>query len=185
MGMDTPVLCWHPKIRQIAPNYYYYYFCLMAVFFRWTWVSQLPHCPPPPTVLEKNFWRLEKAFLQYVCPTCHQTIIVDALTTTPTTILRPFFRDHQGQPVPEENFWTLWCKGRLTEADIPTIWLDATPSGLTSAHLTIPPFFYRPDGLPPAQPTKRWRQKHLMIHKALTITSGQASSFLHPSLDSW
>jgi len=34
-----------------------------------------------------------------------------------TTILRPFFRDHPGEPVPEENFWTLWCKGRLTEAD--------------------------------------------------------------------
>jgi len=22
-----------------------------------------------------------------------------------------------GEPVPEENFWTTWCKGRLTEAD--------------------------------------------------------------------
>ena len=31
------------------------------------------------------------------------------------------FRDHPGEPVPEENFWTLWCKGRLTEADTPTI----------------------------------------------------------------
>ena len=38
-----------------------------------------------------------------------------------TTVLRPFFRDHRGQPVPEENFWTLWCKGRLTEANTPTI----------------------------------------------------------------
>jgi len=37
--------------------------------------------------------------------------------------------------VPEENFWTLWCKGRLTEADTQTIRLGATPSGLTSAHL--------------------------------------------------
>jgi len=27
------------------------------------------------------------------------------------------FRDHPGEPVPEENFWTLWCKGRSTEAD--------------------------------------------------------------------
>jgi len=26
-----------------------------------------------------------------------------------------FFRDHPGEPVPEENFWTLWCKGRLTD----------------------------------------------------------------------
>ena len=27
------------------------------------------------------------------------------------------FRDHPCEPVLEENFWTLWCKGRLTEAD--------------------------------------------------------------------
>jgi len=48
-----------------------------------------------------------------------------------------------GKPVPEENFWTLWCKGRLREADTPTIRLGATPSGLTSAvsTSTIPPFF--------------------------------------------
>jgi len=62
--------------------------------------------------------------------------------TTPshaTTGLRPFFRDHPGQPVPEENFWTLWCKGRLTEADTLTIRLGATPSGLTSAHVHYPP----------------------------------------------
>jgi len=36
-----------------------------------------------------------------------------------TTVLRPFFQDHPGEPVPDENFWTLWCKGRLTEADRP------------------------------------------------------------------
>jgi len=36
---------------------------------------------------------------------------------TTTTILQPFFWDHPGELVPEENFWTLWCKGRLTEAD--------------------------------------------------------------------
>jgi len=58
-----------------------------------------------------------------------------------TTILRPFFRDHPGEPVPEENFWTLWCKERLTEADTETIRLGATPSGLTSAHLHHPPLF--------------------------------------------
>jgi len=32
--------------------------------------------------------------------------------------------------VPEDNFWTLWCKGRLTEADTLKIRLGATPSGL-------------------------------------------------------
>ena len=82
-------------------------------------------------------------------------------TDTRTTVLRRFFRDHPGELVPEENFWTLWCKGRLTEADTPTIRLGATPSGLTSAHLHHPPhIFYRPDALPAAQPTasKHWRQ---------------------------
>jgi len=70
-----------------------------------------------------------------------------------TTVLRPLFRDHAGEPVPEENFWTLWCKGRLTEADTPTIQLGATPLGLSSAHLHHPDIFYRPDALPVAQPT--------------------------------
>jgi len=66
-----------------------------------------------------------------------------------TAVLRPFFRDHPGEPVPEENFWTLWCKGRLTKATTPTIRLGATPSGLTSAHLHHPPhIFYRPDAQP-------------------------------------
>ena len=28
--------------------------------------------------------------------------------TTHTTVLRPFFQEHPGELVPEENFWTLW-----------------------------------------------------------------------------
>jgi len=55
-------------------------------------------------------------------------------TTTTATVLRPIFRDHPGEPVPEENFWTLWHKGRLTEADTPTVQLGATPFGPISAH---------------------------------------------------
>ena len=65
-----------------------------------------------------------------------------------TTILRSFFWDHPEEPVPEQNFWTLWCKGRLTEADTPTIRLSATPSGLTSAYLHHPPSFLQ-IGCPP------------------------------------
>jgi len=83
-----------------------------------------------------------------------QTLAHFHLETTTTTILRPFFRDHPGELVPEENFWTLWCKGRLTEADALTIRLSATPFGLTQVPTsTIPPFFYSPDALPVAQPT--------------------------------
>ena len=84
------------------------------------------------------------------------------VTTITTIVLRPFFLDQTGEPVPEENFWTLWCKGRLTEADTLTIRLGATPSGLTSAHLHHPPiiFFMVVDALPVTQPTvsKHWRQ---------------------------
>jgi len=58
-----------------------------------------------------------------------------------TTVLWPFFRDHPGEAVPEENFWTLWCKGRLTGTDTLTIRLGVTPSGLTTAHLHHPLFF--------------------------------------------
>jgi len=35
------------------------------------------------------------------------------LYNTHTTVLRPFFRDHPGELVPEKNLWTLCCKGRL------------------------------------------------------------------------
>ena len=62
-----------------------------------------------------------------------------ALSVSTTTVLQSFFRDHPGEPVPDENFWTLRCKGRLTEADTLTIWLGTTPSGLSSAHLHHPP----------------------------------------------
>jgi len=83
--------------------------------------------------------------------------------------LRPFFWDHPGEPVPEENFWTVWCKGRLTEADIPTI----HPAGCHSIRTNqFPPppspiFVYRPDALPATQPTvsKHWRPANRKSHE--------------------
>ena len=69
------------------------------------------------------------------------------------------FRDHPGQPVPEENFWTLWCnRGRHT-----TIRLCATPSGLTSAHLHHPAIFFKgrmPFLLPNQQCQSTWWLLH-------------------------
>ena len=83
----------------------------------------------------------------------------------------PFFREHPGELVPEENFWTLWCKGRLTEADTPTIRLGATPSGLTSAHLHHPPNFLQA-GCPSCRPTmsKHWRHSTKGSMRYDTIT---------------
>jgi len=64
-----------------------------------------------------------------------------------------FFPDHPGEPVPEENFWTLWCKGRLTEtrhtnhsAGRHSVWTNQCPPPPS-------PIFYRLDALPAAQPT--------------------------------
>jgi len=70
-----------------------------------------------------------------------------------TTVLRPFFWDHPGKPVPGENFWTLWCNGRLTEADTLTIRMGATPSGLTSAHLHHPTHIFLQAGCSSCRPT--------------------------------
>jgi len=78
----------------------------------------------------------------------------DSFTTTPQqNRFTALFQDHPGELVPEENFWTLWCKGTLTEADTLTIRLGATPSRLTSAHLHHPPIFFtgRMPFLPPNQ----------------------------------
>jgi len=71
-----------------------------------------------------------------------QNVTKNIEISTTTTILWPFFQDHQGALVPEDNFCTLWCKKRLTEADTPTIRMGAIPSRLvTSAHLHQPPYF--------------------------------------------
>jgi len=78
---------------------------------------------------------------------------------TTTTVSRPFFRDHLGEPVPEENFWTLWCKGRLTEADTLTIRLGATPSGLTSA-----PHIFLRAGCPSCHPTNSVKALKQVVH---------------------
>jgi len=77
---------------------------------------------------------------------------MNSTTTTTTTVLRPFFRDHPNELVPGENFWTLWCNGRLTEADTPTIQLAATPSRLCSSHLHHPHVFLQ-SGCPSCRPT--------------------------------
>jgi len=106
----------------------------------------------------KHFARLCQSYmtpvpLSYNTSTIHNGCTINHHTTT--SVLRPFFRDHLGESVPEENFWSLWCKGRLTEADTPTIPLGATPSGLTSAHLHHPSIFFTGwnAGCPSCRPT--------------------------------
>jgi len=118
--------------------------------------------------------------------------------TTTTTVLRPFFRNHPGELVPEENFWTLWCKGRLTQADTLTFCpsidvctsqhgnvtrLGATPSRLTNAHLHLTFFTGRMPFLPPNQQcegtegrsqqaliSEQYREESHLWHSITTIT---------------
>jgi len=71
---------------------------------------------------------------------------------TTTTVLPPFFQDHLFEPMPEENFWTLWCKkiNRGRHTDHPA----GCHSIRTNQCLPRPsPIFYRPDALPATQAT--------------------------------
>jgi len=99
-----------------------------------------------------HFDTYKTADILYTWPLYRSTSVSQHPQLT-TTVLRPFFWDHPGEPVLEDNFWTLWCKRKLTEAGTLTIRLGATPSGLSSGHLHHPPIFYRPDALPAAQTT--------------------------------
>jgi len=72
--------------------------------------------------------------------TCHSNSNINS-TTTPQPFYGPFSGTMQVSWRQKRKVWTLWCKGRLTEADTLTIRLGATPSGLTSAYLHHPPFF--------------------------------------------
>jgi len=45
-------------------------------------------------------------------------------------------------------------QGMIMEANVTTVWVGATPTGLTAPPTPQPPkVFYRPDALPAAQPT--------------------------------
>ena len=107
------------------------------------------HRPPVDLYAEQRSWMTTHSTA--VMPTTH--------VSTTTTVLRPFFRDHPLEPVPEENFWTLWRKGRLTEAKINRGKHTDHPAGCYSIRTNqcppppSPHFFYRPDALPAAQPT--------------------------------
>jgi len=82
------------------------------------------HCEKLLLANEVDWWMVSKFQLFY-----HFLV---TFSTPPQPFYGPFSRTTPGEPVPEENFWTLWCKGWLTEAKTPTIRLGATPSGLTS-----------------------------------------------------
>jgi len=46
----------------------------------------------------------------------------------PQPFYGPFSGDYPGEPVPEENFWTSWCKGKInTGIHRPSGWAPLHP----------------------------------------------------------
>jgi len=80
--------------------------------------------------------------------------LLHSTTHHTTTVLRPFFRDYPGEPVPEEKRLDFMVQGKINRgrhtnhpAGCHSIQTNQCPSPPS------PSFFYRPDALPAAQPT--------------------------------
>jgi len=55
---------------------------------------------------------------------------------------------------PPPVFWIFMEQGKIMEAEVPTVRVNATATGLTAPPLPQPPkVFYRPNALPATQPT--------------------------------
>jgi len=79
-----------------------------------------------------------------------------ARTHAHTAVLQPFVQDYSSGPVQEQtftysylktsgcmsSFWISRSMGKITEASVPTMRLDATPSGPSTPHIHHPPQFY-------------------------------------------
>jgi len=102
-----------------------------------------------PKGITWNLWRLQQL---HICrqPSPHTT-----------TILRPFFWDYLGEPVPEEKLLEFMVQGKINRGrhiDHP-----AGRHSIRTNQWPPPPslyIFYGPDALPATQPTvsKHWRQ---------------------------
>ena len=99
---------------------------------------------------------------------------INTTTTPPQPFYGPFSWTTRVSRCQKRNFWTLWCKGRLTEADTETIGLE---SGLTNAHVHHPPFFTgRMPFLLPNQQCQstegNWAHKHCSRKIPATVLQG-------------
>ena len=154
LGIHVQRLTIFVVFRHISGFWHFskYYVKLIFIKFSFQWTAltieqstiQLPYVPYLTScyIIAENINGWENfVMLQYHTHTHTRT----------TSISWPFFWDHAGEPVPEENFWTLWWKGRLTEADTLTIWLGATPASLTSPPPPSPHFLQA--GCPSCRPT--------------------------------
>jgi len=87
-------------------------------------------------------------------------------TTTNRTVLRPFFRDHPGEPVPEENFWTSWCKNRGRHTNHP-----AGRHSIRTNHCPPPPSHFFTGRMPFLPPNQQCQSTKLYCITETTIHS--------------
>jgi len=156
---------------------------------RWQW-HQLDHTQITCTSLQTdnhastsslNIYRPDA--LPDAQPTDQSTESIKVIPPPPPQpFYGPFSGITRGEPVPEENFWTVWCKERLTEADTPTIWLGATPSRLTSAHLHHPPIFLQV-GCPSCRPTNSVKALKATQNTESNTCRFNCYRYLHPAVD--
>ena len=157
----VPVAAWHTMHSKRESRFCIS--CSFTLWWRWQYIQQHWLAAAKQLIVNLYCHQQQLTLLAHTpeCLMIFSSILSQTPTTTPQPFFGPFSGTTWGEPVPEENFWTLWLKGRLSEADTLTIRLGTTPSGLTSAHLHHPPiFFYGPDALAADQPTvsKHWRQ---------------------------
>jgi len=102
--------------------------------------------------------------------------------------LQPFYGPFSGttrlSQCQKRNFWTLWCKGRLTEADTLTIRLGATPSGLSCAHLHHAPYFLQA-GCPSCRPTNIVTEQYAYSYKETLVENINVSGGITLAKNSW
>jgi len=87
-----------------------------------------------------------------------------------TTVVRPLFLDHPGEPVPEEKLLDFMVQGKINRGrhtDHPAGRHSIRTKQCPTPYSIIPHIFYRPDALPAAQPTV---SKHWILSVTVDIT---------------
>jgi len=149
--------CIPQRLVSDKPRFRFFHLCrLFSEFLRQLWISsrKIPGTEKGFVLVRGIVDEILNVVVQNLRHASLGLLLPSPSTPPPQPFYGPFSGTTRVSRCQKRNLCTLWCKGRLTEAYTETIWLGATPSGLTSVHLHHPPpVFYRPDALPAAQPT--------------------------------
>ena len=106
------------------------------------------------------------------------------VTTTTTTVLRPFFRDHPGEPVPEEKLLDFMVQGKINRGrhtDHPagrhSIWTKQCQPPLSPHFLQA--------GCPSCRPTNIVTEQYAYSYKETLIENINVSGGITLAKNSW